>query len=284
MSNEVITAILTSSIIASLISAVVAYFQFKKNNQLIYITGERQKWREDIRTIAERIEESKTLEDIEKTLVDLKVRINAYGKNSDDIMQDSHIWEIINKLETESDDYENTKKLLILYLSNLLKVDWEKSKEEVRGNGYQIAIYIAVVCAGISFSYSYFALLKLQLNFSFILVMLTMVSPIFIPSRTKMNIDMALKWIDKDNSLMDEFIKIECICLMIFILITVGICFFNNMLNRVDEFFTSLGLLFLAFIIRYLRDYRKYMLNVYYYSNIMLCKQKSRIKTFEDVK
>ena len=97
MSVEIITAILTSTIIASFISGIIAYFQFKKNNQLVFITGERQKWREDIRNIADRIEASQSFEELKDVLVDLKVRINAYGRNSDDVMQDSHIWDVIDK-------------------------------------------------------------------------------------------------------------------------------------------------------------------------------------------
>ena len=34
-------------------------------------------------------------EDIRRPLVELKVRINAYGKNTDDVKKDSHIWKVI---------------------------------------------------------------------------------------------------------------------------------------------------------------------------------------------
>lgn len=68
----------------------------------MYITNERKAWRSDIRRIAEEIEAATGYEDIRKPLVELKVRINAYGKNTDDVKKDSHIWKVIERLQNRT--------------------------------------------------------------------------------------------------------------------------------------------------------------------------------------
>ena len=103
MESNVLAMVLTSSVVAGVISSLVAYFQFHKNNKLVYITNERKAWRSDIRRIAEEIEAATGYEDIRKPLVELKVRINAYGKNTDDVKKDSHIWKVIERLQKQND-------------------------------------------------------------------------------------------------------------------------------------------------------------------------------------
>lgn len=283
MSIEIITTILTSSIIASLISGMIAFFQFKKNNQLVFITGERQKWREDIRSIADRIVSSKSFEDMENVLVDLKVRINAYGRNSGDVMQDSHIWNVIDKLEKHDEEYEAAKKLLILYLSTLLKTDWERSKAEVQGNGYQMAMYFFVICGEISFAYNYFITLHLFLDFLFVLASLILIYPAIMPPRTGMDMEMALEHFKKNNSFINNFCKNMSIAILSYIGVTVLVCFLNHRMDRIHVFFLSMFLLFLAFMVRFLLEHRRYIMEVYYYQNILLCKKRAGIQLPKDM-
>lgn len=278
MSVEIITAILTSTIIASFISGIIAYFQFKKNNQLVFITGERQKWREDIRNIADRTETSQSFEELKDVLVDLKVRINAYGRNSDDVMQDSHIWDVIDKLEKQDEEYESAKKLLILYLSTLLKMDWERSKMEVQGNGYQMAMYFFAICAEVSFCYNYFISLNLFLDFLFVLASLILFYPVIMPPRTGMNTKKALEYFEKNNSFINDFCKSMCVMVLVYWGLTVAVCFLNHKTNQIDAFFLSVFLLLVTFMIRFLREYRQYMIEVYYYQNILLCKSRAGVK------
>jgi hypothetical protein len=68
-------------------------------------------------------------------------------------MQDAHTWSTIDKLEKRDGDFQQLKKILILCLSMLLKRDWERSKEEVRGNGFQMILYLVVLISVISFAY-----------------------------------------------------------------------------------------------------------------------------------
>lgn len=71
-------------------------------------------------------------------LTDLKVRINSFGNNvSERYDDDAHIWEVIKELEEKriSDKVlRQMQEQLVEYLSLLLKMDWERSKREVKGN------------------------------------------------------------------------------------------------------------------------------------------------------
>ncbi len=131
--------VLGSTVIAAIISGVVSYLVLIRKSKLKYITEERQKWREDIREIAENIE--KNTYSIKNDLTKLKVRINAYGRNNknDDscYYNDAHIFKIIKEIEKydKERNYEKIsekKEILIEYLSFLLKYDWERAKAEVK--------------------------------------------------------------------------------------------------------------------------------------------------------
>lgn len=133
--------ILASTVIAALITTIANMYTSKRTGNLKYITEERQKWREEIRKIAEDIEECPRNQ-IKKQLTRLKVRINANGKiallNNDlSYFEDGHIWYLIEKLEDPCLDftkYEEEKGNLINTLSLLLKFDWERQKRDVLGS------------------------------------------------------------------------------------------------------------------------------------------------------
>lgn len=71
-------------------------------------------------------------------MTDLKVRINSFGNNvSERYDDDAHIWEVIKELEEKriSDKVlRQMQEQLVEYLSLLLKMGWERSKREVKGN------------------------------------------------------------------------------------------------------------------------------------------------------
>lgn len=133
-----IQLVLEVSVIATLISAGMSYLTFRKSSSLTYVTQERKEWREAIRRIAEELETC-PYENRKHVLVQLKTRINAYGLDSTEVLDDEHIWRLIQQIElcTEK-EYGDLKNQLILYLSLLLKYDWERSKKEVHGEPWQI--------------------------------------------------------------------------------------------------------------------------------------------------
>ena len=141
--NEIVGNVF-SGVIAAVISAIIAYSTLKKQSNLQYITSERQKWRETITEIAEKLNGA-NYNKTKELLVQLKVRINPYGKDLkkgalDYYYKDGHIWELIQKIEEkplDRKDLQNRQNRMIEYLSLLLKSDWERSKQEVHGNMYK---------------------------------------------------------------------------------------------------------------------------------------------------
>lgn len=152
--------LLGSSVIAAVISGVMTFFISRKQNNLQYITVERKEWRAEIRRIAKSLYKA-SYDDTLIILTELKLRINAFGNNDDEksFCKDKHIWELIKDIESK----ELTSELLYLkqnqmieYLSLLLKFDWERSKNEVKGNMYNIFAFILYILDVIYFSFLVF--------------------------------------------------------------------------------------------------------------------------------
>ena len=69
-----IKLILSSAVISAVISGCVAVLNFKRQNNLQYITGERKVWREEIRTIAQELNGASY-----KETLDALVRLSERG-------------------------------------------------------------------------------------------------------------------------------------------------------------------------------------------------------------
>lgn len=141
--------ILELSAIVSFIGIIVSYFTFRKSSKLNYITQERKEWRESLRTIVEELERC-PYDKRKQVLTKLKTRINTYGFCGENEKEDSHIWKRISIIEKcEQNDYEKCREKLILFLSLLLKDDWEKAKKEVNGEPTRGIIAICLVLAAV---------------------------------------------------------------------------------------------------------------------------------------
>lgn len=153
--GNIIGTVLTSAVVVAIIEAVVK----QKSNKLDYITGERSKWREKLKKIALEIEGA-DMDNIHKTLTELKVNVNYYG-NVDangvelekiDFFRDEHIWMEINKIEEccekkNKKEFKECKKKLIDYIGFLLKFDWERSKKEIKVDvSFMVTILLNVIC------------------------------------------------------------------------------------------------------------------------------------------
>ena len=151
-------SILSSSVIGIIITAIITYYSFNKKNLADNITNERKSWRIDIRDISDALGETSDYETICKLVTKLESRINAYGIiHQANYLKDSHLWKLIKVIKKQS-GFDSTlyknKELLINYLSALLKYDWERSKNEIRGN-----IYIKVIVMSYLISFSLGALI-----------------------------------------------------------------------------------------------------------------------------
>lgn len=156
---------------SAVIVAVLQYFQGEKNNKLQYITEERAKWRKEIKELISQIEES-DFGTIGQHLTDLGKNLNGYGYRQDgeyvltniDFFQDMHIWREMHMIQVavehqDRNSFEKSKNNLIHYLFLLLKFDWERSKQEIKG---EKAIPISFLFFGISLIISVFSVNSLN--------------------------------------------------------------------------------------------------------------------------
>lgn len=164
-----IIAVIGSSAFGAVITFLFTWITNRKSNSLNYITDERRKWRDKIREIIIGIESVKYAgkgnKSINKYLIQLEVNINPYGKyDRMDYVRDGHIWDKIDKLgETKTEiEFENNKNTLLEYLELMLKKDWERSKNEVRGYSYIVASIGVMFVYTVYYLIYYFYILKLN--------------------------------------------------------------------------------------------------------------------------
>lgn len=137
MATEKIIKLLSAFGIGSIVSALFAFMQSSKRNQLDYITKERSEWRKEMKSIMIDLLNG---EDRRSAISRLKTQINPYGYdrnnkcNNDYYMNDGHIWTLLNHFDYSDEQSQK----LSQYLQLLLKHDWERSKSEVGINNVYI--------------------------------------------------------------------------------------------------------------------------------------------------
>lgn len=166
--------VLSSSLLVGVISAVAAFLNNKKNNNLKYITEDRRHWREEIRNVVDELENTKYV-DRHKVLQKIKVRINPYGESTHRFLHDSHIWKCIYQIEKVSNgkEYREKKDELVFYLSLLLKYDWERTKKEVTGNRNIVALAIVMMFGLLYLIYEHFYVFNYKYNDLFLTAITT---------------------------------------------------------------------------------------------------------------
>ena len=176
MNEEFFLGLLSSSVLAAIITGILGLIVNSKRLTTDYISGERKSWREKIRQLSLQIQQAKNLESLRNSLLELKVYINAYGMlKATQYLLDGHLWKLIHEVE-QIDDATNFKLELyknstIELLSVLLKYDWERSKLEVKGNSFIYGIIISNLwCAvlGLSANFYCFYLDNLEITSSMI--------------------------------------------------------------------------------------------------------------------
>lgn len=126
---EQIVSIISAVGISTIISAIIAFVQNNKKNNLDFVTKERSEWRKKLKEILSELSDDTKKE---SAIIKLKSEINPYGKDMElkntkpYYMKEGHIWDLLDG-EKEV-DFER----LAFYIELLLKFDWERSKSEVR--------------------------------------------------------------------------------------------------------------------------------------------------------
>lgn len=128
---EQIVSIISAVGISTIVSAIIAFVQNNKKNNLDFVTKERSEWRKKLKEILSELSDNSKKE---SAIIKLKSKINPYGKNmkfkhtKPYYMKDGHIWDL---LDSEGEiDFDR----LEFYIELLLKFDWERSKREVSYN------------------------------------------------------------------------------------------------------------------------------------------------------
>lgn len=125
---EQIVSIISAVGISTIVSAIIAFVQNNKKNNLDFVTKERSEWRKNLKEILSELSDDRKKE---YAIIKLKSEINPYGKNMSNknikpyYMKEGHIWDL---LDSEEVDFDR----LAFYIELLLKFDWERSKNEVR--------------------------------------------------------------------------------------------------------------------------------------------------------
>lgn len=120
------------TIIAGVFSIVSVVIQTNKSSKNKYITGERSEWRNKLKELcSELLDNNKNPKRTDAAIIaDFRTRLNAYGYiKRNDISKDGHIWDLLEKIESNPSD--SLKEKLVIYITFLMKHDWERSKSEV---------------------------------------------------------------------------------------------------------------------------------------------------------
>lgn len=126
---EQIVSIISAVGISTIVSAIIAFVQNNKKNNLDFVTKERSEWRKKLKEILSELSDNSKKE---FAIIKLKSEINPYGKNMSRkktksyYMKEGHIWDLLDS--GEEVDFDR----LAFYIELLLKFDWERSKNEVR--------------------------------------------------------------------------------------------------------------------------------------------------------
>lgn len=122
-----IEIVLTSSVIAGVVSAFVSVWTSQRKISIENITKERKEWREKIRRKSLEVHEaflSRNSNDLSRLKVEFSLILNPKTKDNDDI----EILECI-KLPDEGKEL-HASDLFVQKIAFLLKHDWERSKLE----------------------------------------------------------------------------------------------------------------------------------------------------------
>lgn len=163
--TEIILALLSSTVIAALISAFVSKLNQDKSNKLKYVTEERQRWRTELRAAAvelrrigntiketndgkvkEENEETENENDIRfRTVAEARTYFQVRLNPNDD--EDNELLKLIVE-EGGRIPAENLDKLSEA-ISWLLKHDWERVKQEASTTRLTSIYYYIIVASGI---------------------------------------------------------------------------------------------------------------------------------------
>lgn len=167
--ENIIIALLGSSTLSVILTAIFNWLQNRKKNSLNYIAQERKKRKKDLCEVIVGVKRSVYNgigeENVEQYLDKLEMNINPYGKNKKwNYEKDGHIWEVMLEIRNAQDEkvYTQKKELLINYLYLMIKDDWDKVKKEVKGYWNTIIFVVLMGFILILYAIMYLVVFKLD--------------------------------------------------------------------------------------------------------------------------
>jgi len=148
---KIIIAIIGSSVLAALVTAMFSRVHQSRSITVRYVTEEREKWRESLKLAMSELsgfvnlpdsDESK-LKNIRKTSTYIKLCLNPNPKHLADVTALSKIEELCH-----SPSYE-TFNIIEKEIQSILKHDWERVKFETQG------VHLALICFLVSIAFIY---------------------------------------------------------------------------------------------------------------------------------
>lgn len=125
---DLLTVLLSSSVIAGAVSAIVSFYVSERRVYIENVTQERAKWRSSVRTLAESIVKSAHSDDLHMVdILSLQLMLNLDPFDSEDVS----LVHSLELLKTSEDKKVQTREFAER-VALLLKHDWERSKAEAR--------------------------------------------------------------------------------------------------------------------------------------------------------
>lgn len=156
---EIIGVILSSTVLSTIISSLFTNLTNRKKDYIENITKERKEWRDYLRKFISKLNKCQNIKEIHDYIQLLKVRLNPYGIVTNSILDDSFLWKYIDEINFNdiSDSYLNEiKSNLSSLISCILKFDWERSKEEIKGNSEMKLLTLAIAISFLLYSTKHF--------------------------------------------------------------------------------------------------------------------------------
>ena len=227
--KDIFIAIFSSTVISAVITTIYNSFTNNRKDILENIVKERKTWRDELRVISCDVAQSKNLKELKKAIGKLKVRINPFGLSEEIIFYDSYIWKEIRKLEScywlPKNNLEKRKVIFINLISCLLKFDWERSKNEIKGS-----VQTKVVMTEMSACFVFQAILLFYNNIEDCLIDFVEYCVVYIITITFywIIISFADKW--KDRNQLISYIEIS-----ILLIVAIFILWYNFMIPHFKE-------------------------------------------------
>ena len=91
MDINLIGIILSSTLLATLITSIITFVRERKKDYIYNIIKERKDWRDAIRSFSKKVNKCNSIKELRNILPLLKVYINPYGKCFNNILYDPYM-------------------------------------------------------------------------------------------------------------------------------------------------------------------------------------------------